>query len=112
MFVLLFAFSGSSGCLAWILGHSYVYRGALRADIRRDGRQLGFKKAELQIRWIGLRGMVWNRVLSEFRFYASFDRHPDIFLLHVGGNDMALLPSRHLISDIKNGSYMLVVLMS
>lgn len=99
--VLLFVFSGEVGCLTWILGHSYVYRGAMRADVRRNGRQLGFSRSDMQVHWIGLRGMVWSRVLSEFRFYASYDRYPDVLLLHVGGNDMAWRPSRHLIRDIK-----------
>lgn len=99
--LFLFVFSGDACCLTWILGHSYVYRGALRADVRKNGRQLGFNRADMQVRWIGLRGMVWSRVLSEFQFHARCDRAPDVLLLHVGGNDMALRPSRHLIRDIK-----------
>lgn len=55
----------------------------------------------MQIHWIGVSGMVWSRVLSEFHFHAGCDRSPDVLLLHVGGNDMALRPSRHLIRDIK-----------
>lgn len=98
---LCFCSSGSAGCLTWIFGHSYVYWGALRANVQRDGRQFGFERSAMRIRWIGLRGTVWSRVLSEFSFYASFDRYLDVLLLHVGGSDMALCPSRHLIRDIK-----------
>lgn len=74
----------------------------MRADQRRNGRQLGFDKDLLQVRWIGVRGMLWSRVLAEIRFHALCDRGPDIVLLHVGGNDMALRPSREIIRDIKS----------
>lgn len=99
--VFLLCFVGRTGCLAWILGHSYVCRGALQADLRRSGRQLGFDRSDLQVRWMGVRGMLWHRVLQEVQFYAKFDRFPDLLLLHVGGNDMAARSSRELIRDIK-----------
>lgn len=94
-------FLGPTGCLAWIFGHSFVYRGAFRADAHKKGRQLGFDKRDLQVRWIGLRGMLWSRVLPELRFYASFDRYPDLLVLHAGGNDMSVRASRDVIRDIK-----------
>lgn len=41
--VLLFpCFSGGEVGLVWILGHFYVFWGAGRADVRPNGRQLGF----------------------------------------------------------------------
>lgn len=45
--------------------------------------------------------MRWGRVLPEIHRYAMLDRHPDILLLHVGGNDMACRPTRNIIQDIK-----------
>ncbi|XP_069800969.1 uncharacterized protein [Dendropsophus ebraccatus] len=89
------------GCLTWILGHSYVRRGAARADVRPSGRQLGFQRSEVRIRWIGVGGLLWSGVLPEFHFHARLDRPPDILVLHVGGNDIGVRASRELIRDIK-----------
>ncbi|XP_075715854.1 olfactory receptor 5G9-like [Rhinoderma darwinii] len=63
--------AGAAACLAWLVGHSNMYWGALRADVRPDGRQLGFNKSDMHVRWLGLWGMLWNRVLSEVQFYAD-----------------------------------------
>lgn len=93
-------FTGSE-CLVWILGHSYVFWGAKRAEVRQDGRQLGFSREQVRIRWIGVRGMLWSRVLPEVHHYARLDRPPDVLLLHVGGNDLGLRASRELCRDIK-----------
>ncbi|XP_044124486.1 uncharacterized protein LOC122919488 [Bufo gargarizans] len=92
---------GAATCLAWIFGHSYVYWGVLRADVRRNGRQLGFSPAELRVRWIGLRGLLWGRVLPEFHANVALDRVPDVVVLHVGGNDLGVRRSRDVIRDIK-----------
>lgn len=69
---------------------------------------MGFEEDELKVRWIGVWGMRWSKVLSEIRFYAVNDRYPNILLLHVGGNDMALRPSRDVIRDIV-GCFVFVV---
>lgn len=77
-------------CLVWILGHSYVFWGAKRAAVRMEGRQLGFPQNAPSVRWIGVPGMPWSRVLPEVNHYARFDRPPDILLLHVGVHDLGL----------------------
>ncbi|XP_069832586.1 uncharacterized protein [Dendropsophus ebraccatus] len=87
--------------LAWIFGHSFVVQGARRADVRSDGRQLRFHKSDLLVRWIGLPGLLWGRVLPELEYFASMDRYPDILVLHVGGNDFGVRRSRDIIRDIK-----------
>ncbi|XP_056407256.1 uncharacterized protein LOC130298351 isoform X2 [Hyla sarda] len=92
---------GRDPCLVWIFGHSYVRRGAIRAAVRRDGRQLGFSRDLAVLRWIGIGGMLWCGVLPEVQFNASLDRHPDILVVHAGGNDLGLRSSRELIRDIK-----------
>lgn len=53
------------------------------------------------VRWIGLPGMLWHRVLPEVHRYARLDRQPDILVLHVGGNDLGLRPMRQIIKDIQ-----------
>ncbi|XP_077314597.1 uncharacterized protein LOC143996435 isoform X2 [Lithobates pipiens] len=91
----------SEACLVWILGHSYVYWGARRAEVRRDGRLLGLSREEGTVRWLGIPGMLWSRVLPEIHRYARLDRPPNVVLLHVGGNDLGLRCARELIRDIK-----------
>ncbi|KAM3918942.1 uncharacterized protein RB166_013679 [Leptodactylus fuscus] len=93
-------FRGAAARLVWIFGHSFVFWGAERADVRPDGHQLGFSRDTAVVRWIGLRGMLWKRVLPEFHRYARLDRPPDIVVLHVG-NDMGVRPFRDLVRDIK-----------
>ncbi|XP_040279005.1 translation initiation factor IF-2-like isoform X3 [Bufo bufo] len=92
---------GDAPLLVWILGHSFVFWGALRADVRQNGRQLGFDRGTAIVRWIGRRGMVWGNVLQEVHRQARLDRVPDILVLHVGGNDLGVRPCRELIRDIR-----------
>ncbi|XP_073496194.1 uncharacterized protein [Phyllobates terribilis] len=89
-----------SPLLVWILGNSYVHWGAVRADVRRDGRQLGISRDKAAIRWLGFRRMLWNSVLCEVNKFVRLDRPPDILLLHVGGNDLGVRPFKELIRDI------------
>lgn len=53
------------------------------------------------MRWIGILGMLWSRVLPEVHRYARLDRPPDVLLLHAGGNDLGMRASRELVRDIK-----------
>ncbi|XP_044141387.1 uncharacterized protein LOC122931380 [Bufo gargarizans] len=92
---------GVPPCLVWIMGHSYVFWGALRAAVRPDGRQLSISREVAVIRWIGMRGMLWSRVLPEFYRFARLDRPPNVLVLHVGGNDLGARPFRELARDIK-----------
>lgn len=60
--------------LVWILGHSYVFLGAKRGDIRPEGRQLGISRRKACIRWLGVPGMLWSRVVPEVHKFALWDR--------------------------------------
>lgn len=101
MFFFHFVTDGTQTGLVWILGHSFVFWGARRADIRPNGRQLGISRDEACIRWIGRPGMKWSRVLPEVQHVARLDRPPDVLVLHVGGNDLGGRPARVLIRDVK-----------
>ncbi|PIO39553.1 hypothetical protein AB205_0008570 [Aquarana catesbeiana] len=90
-----------SECLVWILGHSYVFLGAEQAALKPEGQQLGFPRGQVRIKWIGVPGMLWSRVLREVEHYCRLDRPPDVLLLHVGGNDLGIRASRELSRDIK-----------
>lgn len=87
--------------LVWILWHSYVYWGAKGAEKWRSGRQIGIRREEAVVRWIGVRGLVWSRFLVEYQMYVHFDGHPDILVIHAGGNDIGVRASREIIRDIK-----------
>ncbi|XP_040296291.1 uncharacterized protein LOC121008068 [Bufo bufo] len=91
----------TEAALVWILGHSYVFWGAIRADVRPSGRQLGFSPECATVRWLGVRGMLWGGVLREVHHFVRLDRPPDVLVLHVGGNDLGKRPFRELVRDVK-----------
>ncbi|XP_056389246.1 uncharacterized protein LOC130356936 [Hyla sarda] len=93
--------SGGAAGLVWIVGHSYVTRGAVRAGVRPAGRQLGLDGSVAQVRWLGKGGMRWSELLSRVQFFVQLDRSPDILVVHLGGNDLGVRRSRDLIRDIK-----------
>lgn len=98
---VFFVSDGGSICLVWILGHSYVCWGARRGDVRPDGRQLGISRREAYVRWLGMPGMMWGRVVMEVERYVRLDIPPDGLVIHAGGNDLGVQPGRDLIADIK-----------
>lgn len=101
VFFFSFLLGGIKRGLVWILGHSYVFWGAKRADMRPKGRQLGIPREDACVRWVGRPGMQWARVLPEIQHFARLDRPPDVLVLHVGGNDLGGRPSRELMKDVK-----------
>lgn len=78
------------------LGLLLCFLGAKRADI-----QLGVPWEVAKIRWIGVPGMLWSRVLPKDHRYARLDRAPDVLVLHVRGNDFEVWSMRHLVWDTK-----------
>lgn len=78
-----------------------MFWGARRANDRPAGRQLGFHRSEVQVRWVGIRGLRWDRLLQELHFRIRLDRVPDVLLLHAGGNDLGSRSTRDLLRDIK-----------
>ena len=83
------------------MGHSYVFWGAKRAELRHSGRQLGFPREEASVHWLGIPGMLWGRVVPEVHRFARLDRPPDVLLLHVGGNDLGVRAMMDITRDIK-----------
>lgn len=96
-----FSVSGPGPCLVWITGHSFVYWGSRRAEDRPAGRQLGFPRSDVQVRWLGIRGLRWSRLLSEIQFRVRLDRAPDVLLIHAGGNDLGSRSTREILRDVK-----------
>lgn len=99
--VLFSSFTGCPQGLVWIMGHSYVCWGARRVDVRPAGRQLGISRREACIKWLGVPEMLWSRIMPEVHRFVRLDRHTDILVLHVGGNDLGLRSKLDITQDIK-----------
>ncbi|XP_063295456.1 uncharacterized protein LOC134582747 [Pelobates fuscus] len=88
---------GLAGRVAWIVGYSFVFWAAARAQ----GQQLGFHRDQLAVQWFGYRGFCWGEVCGMvFRMVAGGHR-PDLLVLHAGGNDLGLTPQRRLVKWMK-----------
>lgn len=75
----------------WIVGHSFVFRAARRAEDRPGGPNLGF--SGVRVNWRGVRGLRWAQVLSEVVFISRTAQFPVVLVLHVGGNDLGNVPT-------------------
>nr|XP_033818511.1 uncharacterized protein LOC117368875 [Geotrypetes seraphini] len=58
--------------------------------------------AESRVSWWGQRDMRWRHLLSFLADQRGCTRHPDIILLHLGGNDFDNMSGRQLINMIKD----------
>ncbi|XP_044158605.1 uncharacterized protein LOC122944427 isoform X3 [Bufo gargarizans] len=77
---------GMARPVVWLLGHSYIFWAAQRAECRPGGRSLGFR--EVEVHWRGLRGLRWSQVLPEVVEIGRRSVGPVILVLHAGGNDL------------------------
>lgn len=93
--------SGAAPRVVWIMGHSYVCWGARRGDARPEGRQLGFDRREVYLKWFGIPGMLWGRLVQEVQRYANREGPPDVLVIHVGGNDLGIRSMIDITRDIK-----------
>nr|XP_033777770.1 uncharacterized protein LOC117349008 isoform X1 [Geotrypetes seraphini] len=96
------AYSSGSRYSLWIVGHSYVHWAAERALIRPGGRHLGLGSQGLRVSWWGQRGMRWSQLLLLMERLRSRPRHPDILLIHLGGNDVDSCSGKDLINTVKD----------
>ncbi|OCT56179.1 hypothetical protein XELAEV_18000703mg, partial [Xenopus laevis] len=80
--------------VVWLLGHSYIRRAAEKAAVRRGVIQLGFPEDQVNIRWFGF---VMDKVFS----LSAAEGHPDVLVLHAGGNDMGVMSQRDLVRAMK-----------
>lgn len=86
---LIFSFSDGRVPVVWLLGHSYIYWAAQRAEYRPGGRNLGFHNVDVS--WRGIRGLRWSQVLSAAVSISQSVRGPVILVIHAGGNDVGVL---------------------
>ena len=51
--------------------------------------------------WHGRRGMVWSQLRAKCETLARADSHPRCLIIHLGSNDLASTPLKHLIYMIQ-----------
>ncbi|XP_053319626.1 serine/arginine repetitive matrix protein 1-like [Spea bombifrons] len=92
---------GSSPTLVWILGHSFIYWAARRAERRVYGRNLGFPYDKVRIRWRGIRGLRWVQIPESKRRWPWWGRS------HSSGKpELAVVAGslgQHLLCGISSG---------
>ncbi|XP_070405016.1 uncharacterized protein [Nothobranchius furzeri] len=90
----------------WIIGDSYVRRGAQRAA-ETVGHNLGLP--DVCVSWFGWGGLRWKDLLPFF-----YSRHgraaPDVLIIHCGGNDMGVVSSVKLVNMMKEDLHRLHLL--
>ncbi|KAM3913279.1 uncharacterized protein RB166_018585 [Leptodactylus fuscus] len=85
--------------MVWIIGHSYVFWAAKQAAVRPMGLQLGFR--DVQVRWLGIRGMKWEQVFPEVLNASRATQVPVVLVIHAGGNDMVSVRRPELIARMR-----------
>ncbi|KAM4709190.1 uncharacterized protein O3C94_019165 [Discoglossus pictus] len=84
-----------------IIGHSYIYWACRFASATVNGLQLGVPQDQLEVRWLGFKGMLWSQVGEQVVNYATRYGPPALLLIHAGGNDLGLTPIRRLIRNMQ-----------
>ena len=87
----------------WIIGDSYVRRGAQRAT-ETSSSNLGL---DLRVCWFGWGGLRWRGVLPFFSYSLRGRAVPDVLLIHCGGNDLGDVPSVQLLTQMKEDLHQL-----
>ncbi|KAM3936789.1 uncharacterized protein RB166_000745 [Leptodactylus fuscus] len=88
--------SGARRPVVFILGHSYVFWAAQRAEVRPGGKSMGFR--DVDVSWRGIRGLRWCQVLPEAIEISRSTSLPVILVVHAGGNDIGTLSMAELIT--------------
>ncbi|KAJ7345560.1 hypothetical protein JRQ81_001510, partial [Phrynocephalus forsythii] len=84
----------------WIVGHSIVHWAVEWAARSSAGEQLGLKHT-LRIEWLGMRGMLWDRLLPTVWKRAREQGHPDTLIVQLGENDLTGWKGIDLILSMK-----------
>jgi hypothetical protein len=83
------------------MGSSIVYWAGRRTDVRSGGPNLGLQITGYTLHWLGKRGMRWKEVIPTFDEYLLTRPQPQILLIQLGSNDLAILKSKELIELIR-----------
>ncbi|OCU00039.1 hypothetical protein XELAEV_18005821mg [Xenopus laevis] len=63
--------------------------------------QLGFPEDQVNIRWFGIGGLLWPGVMDKAFSLSAAEGHPNVLVLHAGGNDMGVMSQRDLVRTMK-----------
>lgn len=99
IFVLFYFFIGSKSI--WFIGSSIVYWASKGVSSRPGGPHLSLQNAGAYISWLGQRGMKWaefNRVID-----INLEKRPppSYVIVQLGSNDLGVVKSWQLFSDIE-----------
>ncbi|CAJ0946547.1 unnamed protein product [Ranitomeya imitator] len=93
---ILFLVSDGMRPSIWLVGHSYIYWAARRAELCPGGRSLGL--TGMDVIWRGTRGLTWSQVLPEVVRIARVASSPTVVVIHAGRNDLASFPLAELLT--------------
>ncbi|CAM4722294.1 unnamed protein product [Leuciscus chuanchicus] len=88
----------------WIIGDSYVRRGAQRAA-ETMGSNLSLPGVRMC--WFGCGGLRWKGLLPFFSHSLRGRAAPDVLLIHCGGNDLGEVSSVQLVNAMKEDLHQL-----
>lgn len=74
--------------LVWIVGHSYVFWCKRYAEQKCIDKDLGLQNVD--IKWFAQRGLKWHQLLPLVKTSLHL-QHPDLMIVHCGGNDLGTL---------------------
>ena len=85
----------------WIIGDSYVYWAQKRAIKRQIANDLGLKGVS-KIRWKGIRGMSWDRLMIEVQYLSLHNSAPRVIIIHLGSNDICTVKCNVLRQNFRS----------
>ncbi|VDI64808.1 Hypothetical predicted protein [Mytilus galloprovincialis] len=85
----------------WLIGSSIVYWANKEASSRPGGLHLGLQNTGAHMIWIGQRGMKWGDLNRVFEQRLLNRPLPSFLVIQLGSNDLGILTSEKLFSDIE-----------
>ncbi|XP_063401013.1 uncharacterized protein LOC134685303 isoform X2 [Mytilus trossulus] len=85
----------------WLIGSSIVYWANKEASSRPGGLHLGLQNTGAHMVWIGQRGMKWGDLNRVFEQRLINRPLPSFLVIQLGSNDLGILTSEKLFSDIE-----------
>ncbi|XP_053553828.1 uncharacterized protein LOC128645095 isoform X1 [Bombina bombina] len=87
--------------IVWVMGHSFIYWANAEASKKMGGLQLGCPVDQWEVKWFGIRGMCWELLFPLFLDYGRMFPRPHVLIVHLGGNDLGMIPQKELVRRIK-----------
>ncbi|XP_053560849.1 uncharacterized protein LOC128651909 isoform X1 [Bombina bombina] len=87
--------------IVWVMGHSFIYWANAEASKKMGGLQLGCPVDQWEVKWFGIRGMCWELFFPLFLDFGRMFPRPQVLIVHLGGNDLGMIPQKELVRRIK-----------